>query len=86
MTTFGLFIFDVAEELDFCGPWEVFAASSMIRDFSDRVVLIAEQPGAVRCGKGMRVIPDHTLEDAPPLDLLLVPVAMALGGRLRMRS
>lgn len=73
MTTFGLLVFDGAEELDFCGPWEVFTASSMIRDFSDRVMLIAEQPGPVRCAKGMRVVPDRTLEDAPPLDLLLVP-------------
>ncbi|MGH3402611.1 MAG: DJ-1/PfpI family protein [Streptosporangiaceae bacterium] len=73
MTTFGLLIFDEAEELDFCGPWEVFTTSSMIREFSDQVVLIAERPDAVRCGKGMRVIPDHTLADAPALDLLLVP-------------
>jgi transcriptional regulator GlxA family with amidase domain len=73
MTTFGLLIFDEAEELDFCGPWEVFTASSMLRDFSDQVVLIAEHPDPVRCGKGMKVIPDHTLADAPPLDLLLVP-------------
>jgi transcriptional regulator GlxA family with amidase domain len=73
MTTFGLLVFDGAEELDFCGPWEVFTTSSMIREFSDQVVLIAERVGAVRCGKGMKVIPDHTLEDAPPLDLLLVP-------------
>lgn len=72
MTTFGLLIFDEAEELDFCGPWEVFTTSSMIREFSDQVML-AEHAGAVRCGKGMKVIPDHTLEDAPPLDLLLVP-------------
>lgn len=35
MTTFGLLIFDEAEELDFRGPWEVVTASSMIRDFSD---------------------------------------------------
>jgi transcriptional regulator GlxA family with amidase domain len=73
MTTFGLLVFDGAEELDFCGPWEVFTTSSMIREFSDQVVLIAERVGAVRCAKGMKVIPDHTLEDAPPLDLLLVP-------------
>jgi transcriptional regulator GlxA family with amidase domain len=73
MTTFGLLIFDEAEELDFCGPWEVFTSSSMLRDFSDQVVLIAEHPDPVRCGKGMKVIPDHTLADAPPLDLLLVP-------------
>lgn len=62
MTTFGLLIFDEAEELDFCGLWEVFTASSMIRDFSDQVMLIAKQPGPVRRGKRMRVLPDRTLE------------------------
>ncbi|NDZ77846.1 DJ-1/PfpI family protein [Streptomyces sp. SID10853] len=73
MTTHGLLIFDGAEELDFAGPWEVFTASSMLRDQADTAVLIAEQPGAVRCNKGMRVLPDHTLEDHPALDVLLVP-------------
>ncbi|WP_406134872.1 DJ-1/PfpI family protein [Streptomyces sp. NBC_01089] len=73
MTTYGLLIFDGAEELDFAGPWEVFTASSMLRDQADTAVLIAEQPGAVRCNKGMRVLPDHTLEDHPALDVLLVP-------------
>lgn len=73
MTTYGLLIFEDAEELDFAGPWEVFTASSMLRDQADTAVLIAEQPGAVRCNKGMRVLPDHTLEDHPALDVLLVP-------------
>jgi transcriptional regulator GlxA family with amidase domain len=73
MTTFGLLIFEDAEELDFCGPWEVFTASSMLRDTPDEVLLIAEHDGPVRCGKGMRVLPDRTLASAPPLDLLLVP-------------
>ena len=27
MTTYGLLIFDAAEELDFVGPWEVFTTS-----------------------------------------------------------
>jgi transcriptional regulator GlxA family with amidase domain len=76
MTTYGLLIFDGAEELDFTGPWEVFTASSMLRDHADTAVLIAERPGAVRCAKGMRVVPDHTLDDHPPLDLLLVPGGM----------
>ena len=31
MTTYGLLIFDGAEELDFVGPWEVFTASAMLR-------------------------------------------------------
>jgi transcriptional regulator GlxA family with amidase domain len=76
MTTYGLLIFDDAEELDFAGPWEVFTTSGMLRDKGDTSMLIAERPGPVRCAKGMRVVPDHTLDDHPPLDLLLVP-----GGR-----
>ncbi|MFF2809082.1 DJ-1/PfpI family protein [Streptomyces sp. NPDC058000] len=73
MTTYGLLTFDGAEELDFIGPWEVFTASSMLRDHADTALLIAERPGAVRCNKGMRVLPDHTLDDHPALDVLLVP-------------
>jgi transcriptional regulator GlxA family with amidase domain len=73
MTTYGLLIFDDAEELDFAGPWEVFTASSMVRDHADAAVLIAEREGPVRCAKGMRVLPDHSLSDHPPLDVLLVP-------------
>ncbi|MFE9388648.1 DJ-1/PfpI family protein [Streptomyces sp. NPDC006784] len=73
MTTYGLLIFDGAEELDFVGPWEVFTASSMLRDDVDTAVLISERSGPVRCGKGMRVLPDHTFDDHPPLDVLLVP-------------
>jgi transcriptional regulator GlxA family with amidase domain len=73
MTTYGLLIFDGAEELDFTGPWEVFAASRELRSGADTVVLIAERSGAVRCANGMRVLPDHTLDDHPPLDVLLVP-------------
>jgi transcriptional regulator GlxA family with amidase domain len=73
MTAYGLLIFDGAEELDFAGPWEVFGTSRMLRQDEDPVVLIAENSGPVRCAKGMRVLPDHTLADHPPLDVLLVP-------------
>jgi transcriptional regulator GlxA family with amidase domain len=73
MTTYGLLIFDGAEELDFAGPWEVFTTSKMLRQVADTVVLIAERPDPVRCAKGMRVVPDHTLDSHPPLDVLLVP-------------
>jgi transcriptional regulator GlxA family with amidase domain len=38
----------------------------------DRVVTIAER-SPVRCAKGLRVLADHTLADAPPLDVVLVP-------------
>ncbi|WP_119726326.1 DJ-1/PfpI family protein [Thermomonospora amylolytica] len=76
MTTYGLLLFDDAEELDFAGPWEVFTTSSVLRGGADTAVLIAERPEPVRCAKGLRVLPDHTLDDHPPIDVLLVP-----GGR-----
>jgi transcriptional regulator GlxA family with amidase domain len=71
--TTGILLFDQAEELDWAGPWEVF---TMARRDDDRVVTVAARPDPVRCAKGLRVLPDHTFEDAPALDVLLVP-----GGR-----
>jgi putative intracellular protease/amidase len=48
MTSYGLLIFDGAEELDFTGPWEVFTASAMLRDGADTAMLIAERSGPAR--------------------------------------
>ncbi|MFG3115597.1 DJ-1/PfpI family protein [Streptomyces sp. NPDC048197] len=73
MTAYGLLLFEGAEELDFVGPWEVFTSSAMIREQDDTTVLIAERRDVVRCNKGMRVLPDHTFDEHPPLDVLLVP-------------
>jgi transcriptional regulator GlxA family with amidase domain len=71
-TTTGILLFDDAKELDFAGPWEVFSAAAEV-DGESRVVSVAEQGRAVRCAKGLRVLPDHTFEDAPALDVVLVP-------------
>ena len=68
--TTGVLLFEDAEELDFAGPWEVF---TMARMEGDKVVTIAESTEPIRAAKGMRVLPDHTYEDAPPLDVLVVP-------------
>jgi len=70
--TIGIVAFEDAEELDFVGPWEVFTMAAQANG-TDRVVLIAERLEPVRCAKGLRVLPDHTFEDAPPLDVVLVP-------------
>lgn len=71
--TTGILLFDDAEELDFVGPWEVLAATAQHLFPEDRVVTVAKAPRTVRCAKGLRVVPDHTFADAPPLDVLLVP-------------
>ncbi|WP_028937328.1 DJ-1/PfpI family protein [Pseudonocardia spinosispora] len=75
--TIGMAIFPDAEELDFVGPWEVFTASAMLRERAgeqpDQVLLIADGLGPVRCNKGLRVLPDATFAEHPPLDVVLVP-------------
>lgn len=72
MTTLGIVLFEDVEELDAIGPWEVFTSAAHERD-DLRVVTIAERAGPVRCAKGLRVLPDHGFDDAPALDVLLVP-------------
>jgi transcriptional regulator GlxA family with amidase domain len=76
----GVLLFEGAEELDFAGPWEVLTVAAMLKP-GDRVVTIAERADPVRCAKGLRVLPDHTIADAPPLDVLLVP-----GGEATVRE
>lgn len=70
----GIYLFDDAEELDFAGPWEVLG--SWARGWPDdgvEVITLARRAEPVTCAKGLRVIPDHTLETAPPLDVLVYP-------------
>jgi transcriptional regulator GlxA family with amidase domain len=73
MTTYGILLYEKVEELDFVGPWQAFTISSLRRDHADTAVLIAEKEGPLRCNRGMRVLPDHTFDDHPDLDVLLVP-------------
>ncbi len=70
--TIGIVLFPQVEELDFVGPFEVFSA---LRELGApvRVLLLAEQSGAVTCANGMRVLPDLRFDEAPELDVLLVP-------------
>ena len=72
MTVTGILLFDGVEELDFAGPWEVLTMGKLLRP-DDRVVTIARTRDAVRCAKGLRVLADHGFDDAPALDVLLVP-------------
>ena len=75
----GILIFPSFEVLDFCGPFEVFSVTRL--DESRRreepspfeVLLLAERPGTVVASGGLKVTPDTTLADCPPLDVLLVP-------------
>lgn len=69
----GILIFDGAEELDFVGPWEVFTMARAFKPDGCEVLLVAQSETAVRCAKGMRVLPDVAIGACSALDVLLVP-------------
>jgi transcriptional regulator GlxA family with amidase domain len=75
--TIGILLFENVEELDAVGPWEVL--SWWTREFPDdgyRVITMAETLDPVSCAKGLRLLPDVSLADAPSLEVLVYP-----GGR-----
>lgn len=71
--TLGILLFPDVEELDFVGPLEVFGAlgTYVVQDW--RVVTVAQRLEPVRATNGLTVIPDHSFDDCPALDVLLVP-------------
>jgi transcriptional regulator GlxA family with amidase domain len=72
--TVGIFIFPDVEVLDFCGPFEVFSvAGHQVADGTFRVITIAKSLETLRARNGLQVVPDYTWQNAPPLDLLLIP-------------
>lgn len=76
--TIGILLFDDAEELDFVGPFEVFTMSGEVQKrtgqpVTHKLMLIGPSLEPVRCAKGMRVLPDVTMDDAPDLDVILIP-------------
>ena len=76
--TVGILIFDDVEALDFCGPFEVFAVASSVGEPDEhrqlfQVVTIAEEDRIITCGGGLQVKPGATIENHPPLDILVVP-------------
>ncbi len=74
MTRIAVALFDGAEELDYAGPWEVLAAwATQWPDDGVEVFTVARSTEPVSCAKGMRVLPDHTWESAPPIDVLVYP-------------
>ncbi len=70
--TTGILLFDLVEELDFVGPYEVFGAAAMKKP-GDRVRTCSLGGQPVRGAKGLRVLPDHALDDLPACDILVVP-------------
>lgn len=64
----GSIIFDDMDQIDFTGPYEVLASLSNVT-----YTTYGLSPQPVRDWRGLRLLPDAVLEDAPQLDVLHVP-------------
>jgi len=75
----GIVLFENIEVLDFCGPFEVFSVTRLNEERRREepspfeVLLVAEKNDPVVTTGGMKIIPDHTFESCPKLDILVVP-------------
>jgi transcriptional regulator GlxA family with amidase domain len=80
----GIAVFPDAEELDWAGPWEVFAywADRWLDEVE--VFTVAEELEPIRCARGLRILPDRTWSMAPVLDVLIYPGGR--GARTEMRN
>jgi transcriptional regulator GlxA family with amidase domain len=70
----GILIFDGVELLDFCGPYEAFTAVNYGEDHKlFNVFTVAEKGGEIESRAGLRFIADHSFDDVPHIDVLVVP-------------
>lgn len=81
-TRVGILIFDNVEVLDFAGPFEVFSRTRLIPGPESRrseesapfeVFTVAKSRAPVTATGGLVVTPTYGFDDAPPIDLLVVP-------------
>jgi putative intracellular protease/amidase/YHS domain-containing protein len=72
-------ISDGAVIIDFCGPWEVFQ-DVMIpsrQDMPFRLYTVAETKKPIRTSGGMQIVPDYTIQNAPPPKVIVIPAQSA---------
>ncbi|MFM9032147.1 MAG: DJ-1/PfpI family protein [Opitutaceae bacterium] len=70
----AILVFPEIEILDFAGPFEVFgAADEMTGGGRLRVITVAESRDPVTTRHGLRIMPDHMLEDCPAAEVLVIP-------------
>jgi cyclohexyl-isocyanide hydratase len=64
----AIIIFPDVTQLDFTGPYEVFASVPQ-----SKIFLLSESLDPVKTERGMRILPDSTWDTIPDLDIVLVP-------------
>ena len=70
---FGILAFNNLEELDAIGPWEVLSWAAKQEQSDMEVFMIGSSGKEITCAKGLKITTDYTIDDHPPLDVILVP-------------
>ncbi|MGE5208204.1 MAG: DJ-1/PfpI family protein [Alphaproteobacteria bacterium] len=68
-------ISDGAVIIDFCGPWEVFQDVMVPgrQEMPFRLYTVAETKKPIRASGGMQIVPDYTIQNAPPPKVIVIP-------------
>jgi transcriptional regulator GlxA family with amidase domain len=69
----AILVHDDVEVLDFCGPFEAFGVTGDSGEAYFNVFTVADEAHVVRANTGMLIQPNHTIDDCPPLSMLLIP-------------
>nr|WP_208752123.1 DJ-1/PfpI family protein [Bacillus cereus] len=69
----GIFLFDDVEVLDFAGPFEVFSVTEADVEKPFTVYTVSQNGEMITVRNGLKVQPDYSIEDLPPVDILLIP-------------
>ena len=78
--TVGFLLGPGANVIDFTGPWEVFQdtvvptrGTTPNDTYPFELVTISHSAESIRLTGGLHVIPDYTFENAPPIDIIVIP-------------
>lgn len=74
----GFLVFPGVEELDFVGPWEIFTMWQSYADGPETIRTVGLSSDPITCAKGLKIIPDISLAEAPVFDQVLVPGGFAV--------
>ncbi len=81
----AILLFDDVEELDFCGPFEVFNLANEVNHQPHfKVYIVAESDRPIKTHNNLRVMPDYSLLDCPEPDILLIPGG--IGSRAALKN
>jgi len=80
----GILLFEDVEVLDFAGPFEVFSRTRLVPGVESRrsddeapfqvfTVGTGSSGSSLAATGGLRLVPDYGLDDAPRIDILVVP-------------